>query len=532
MPGRALTGRPPRLFGQPPPSRAGTGAPLTRGRPAVASEPHQYSVRELSRQIGEAVTDAFPRPVWLEGELSQVSGGRNGHLYLTFTEGQDVIEAVAWASNARHFEFRPARGDRIRALGHVRTFAGRSKYQLVISRVARTGTGELLLALRERERRLEAEGLFAPERKRPLPLLPRRIGLLTAAGSEAHRDFVTHARRRFPGIAIRLQDTPVQGPGAVSGLVAGFRKLAAADVDLVVVTRGGGSLEDLLAFSEEAVVRAAAACPAPVVSAVGHEADRPLLDRAADFRASTPTAAARETIPDRAEQLREIGQSRDDARGSARRALRNREARWGALGSDRRLAALASWLSSEQPERRADRQRAGRSADGAIANRAERHRALGRRLKEAAPARRVRSQEEELRDLRARARRVDLLDGFGNRLRLRGDRLRRGTVERFVLDESAALAIVSRRCGEAVETGLERRRGRTQELRARMHGLDPKAVLQRGYSLALDAEGRALRSAEGARVGQRVRLLLARGELATRVEEVHLPPGKAVPPDA
>ncbi len=517
-----MTGRPPGLFSSPktppPPEPPIRDSPGERSR--APSPPHRYSVRELNRRIAETLTDAFPRELWLEGELSEVHGGRGGHLYLTFAEAKETLRAVAWASDARHFGFVPARGDRVRVRGRVRTYAPRSQYQLIVSRVERTGTGELLLALRELEERLEAEGLFAPERKRPPPFLPRRIGLLAAKGSEAHRDFVTHARARFPGIAIRFRDTRVQGPMAVRSLVTGLRELARAGVDLIVLTRGGGSVEDLLPFSDEAVVRAAAACPTPVVSAVGHEGDRPLLDRAADVRASTPTAAAKEVVPELEDLIAELSDRRESARTAARRALRNAGQRCVALRGRRGLAAIPNWIRAQVQDVRADRSLARGTVAEALRLRTGQLTRMRDRLGRLAPARRLQDQRDELRALRDSLARLPLLERHRATAAELGERLRRGTVARFVAERIDQVQREGERARGVAAGAVGRRQSQWRELGGRLNALDPRAVLRRGYSLALDAEGRALRAAEQARVEDPVRLLLGSGALNVRVEAV------------
>ena len=229
-------------------------------RPGSSESP--YSIVELSRQIEEVIGDGFPRNFWLEGELSNVSrGGNRGHLYLSFREARVVLQAVAWESDVRHFDFNPRQGDRVRAFGRLTAYAGRSQYQFQIQRLERAGIGALLQELLEREARLEREGLFELERKKLPPYLPLRIGLLTAIPSDAWADFTRTARARFPGVLIRERNTLVQGPEAPKALIAGIRDLGRRPLDVIVVARGGGSVEDLLPFSDEAVIRAAAACP-------------------------------------------------------------------------------------------------------------------------------------------------------------------------------------------------------------------------------------------------------------------------------
>lgn len=512
MPRRGLSARQPpaRLFTPPPRSRPPAG-PVAAGREIL-------SVVRLNRRIADAVGQSFPRAVWIEAEVSKAFEARTGHLFLTFAERGEILEGMAWASDVRHFSFSPKPGDRVRAYGRVKTYAGRSQYQIQITRIEQTGLGELLLALKERERRLEAEGLFAPERKRPLPFLPRRIGVLSARDSDALHDFCTHAWRRFGGVNLLFRDTPVQGPGAAPSLVAGLRELGRAGVEFIVVTRGGGSVEHLLPFSEESVIRAAAACPAPVVSAVGHEADRPLLDRVADYRVSTPTAAARELIPDRDELQREVMQRRSDGAMAAGRMIQAARQRWAALGTHAGFAAAGHRLDRERQRRREDRDRARRAADRALNDLASRRDRARRRLEAADPAQRLRRQSAELQRLRDRTRRRPPLETAEGRLRRLGERLRRGVVAAWVARQSTPLGALDARERAAAHTAVSERGSRSREMGARLSALDPLAVLERGYALALDAGGVAIRSAGQVRIGDPARLLLGDGELDVRVE--------------
>nr|WP_196792212.1 exodeoxyribonuclease VII large subunit [Motilibacter deserti] len=259
--------------------------------------------------------------VWLEGQVTQCTrrpGTRTAFLTLRdaaadvslpVTVPVDVLDALPTplregASVVVHAKptFWPARGTLSMAADELRP----------------VGVGALLARLEELKRVLAAEGLFAPERKRPLPFLPHVVGLVCGRASAAERDVVENARRRWPAVQFRVEEVAVQGPNAVTEVVAALQRLEAdRAVDVIVVTRGGGSVEDLLPFSNEAMVRAVAACFTPVVSAIGHEVDAPLLDLVADVRASTPTDAAKRVVPDMEEELARVGQLRDRARGAA-----------------------------------------------------------------------------------------------------------------------------------------------------------------------------------------------------------------------
>ena len=515
----------PSLFDrQPPPRPSLPPAAEPRIETAPAARPGSpespYSVRELGARIRETLEDGFPRSFWLEGELSQVSRARSGHVYLSFREETAVLEAVAWASDARNLAFLPDAGDRVRAYGRLRVYEGKSRYQFQIQRLEQAGIGALLQELAEREARLEREGLFDPKKKRSLPFLPLRIGLLTAAGSDAWADFTRGARARFPGVLISEHHAPVQGPAAPGALAAGIRALGRRDLDVIVVARGGGSVEDLLPFSDEDVVRAAAACPVPLVSAIGHDQNRPLLDRVADYRAATPSAAARDILPVRDELRREAGDRRSAADGALRRVLGAAGDRVAAYRTHRATTALPQWLGQERQHRRQDGSAALAAARAAIQAAEDRLRVLRPRLERSHPARRLAEQSSQLGRLRERLGRLPLLRAQEERLAAAGRRLAREPFERRLAEERAALADRRMRRDAALTRRLEARAFRAATFRERLEALDPRVVLRRGYSLALDAHGRAVVSSGDVRVGDRLRVLLREGELGAAVEEV------------
>ena len=520
------------LFEGPPPAPPPRSIPPTAAEPRIettaadrpGSPEAPYSVAELSRRIQEVVGDAFPRSFWLEGELSQVT--RKGHLYLTFRESPTILNAVAWESDVRRFDFIPERGDRVRAFGRLTVYPGRSQYQFQVRALERAGIGALLQELREREARLEREGVFDPERKLPLPFLPLRIGLLTAVGSDAWADFTRTARTRFPGVLIRERNTLVQGPGAPAALVAGMRALGREALDVIVVARGGGSVEDLLPFSDEAVVRAAAACPLPLVSAIGHEQDRPLLDRAADLRAGTPSLAAREILPERSELLREIDARRGAAQAAARRVVGAAKDRMAAFRTHRATTALPDWLERERQSRRQDRTAVREAARRAIQFRDDRLGAFRLRLEQNHPAQRLADQRTQLGRIRERLSRLGGLRAWEERLDTARRRVSPELLQRRLDSERAALAVRRTRSEAGVARFLDRRRFVAETIAHRLEALDPKVVLRRGYSLTLDSRGRPVLSSAGVRIGDRLRLLLGEGELGAAVEKIR-PPGEA-----
>ncbi|MBL4897562.1 MAG: exodeoxyribonuclease VII large subunit, partial [Erythrobacter sp.] len=274
-------------------------------KPYAGDNAEPLTVSEISQALKRTVEDRFGF-VRLRGELSGVKRAASGHMYCALKDENAVLDGVMWRGNAGRLPFRPEDGLEVVATGKITTYPGRSKYQIVIERMELAGEGALLALLEKTKARLEAEGLFDPARKRPLPYLPRTIGVVTSPTGAVIRDILHRLADRFPSRVI-VWPVLVQGQGAaeqVAGAVRGFSALPQGHADrpdLVIVARGGGSIEDLWSFNEEVVVRAIADCPIPTISAVGHETDTTLADYAADRRAPTPTAAAEMAVPVRAE---------------------------------------------------------------------------------------------------------------------------------------------------------------------------------------------------------------------------------------
>ncbi|MCX8039006.1 MAG: exodeoxyribonuclease VII large subunit [Planctomycetota bacterium] len=272
------------------------------------------------------------------GELSQVKVAASGHLYGTLKDEQAVLNIVIWRSQLARLGRIPQEGSRVIVHGQLDVYPARGSYQLIVQRLLPAGAGELAARLEQLKQRLAAEGLFAEERKRPLPFLPRAVGLATAANSAALADLLEGIRRRFPTMPVVLAPCLVQGEGAAASIVAALQRLAAhPEVDVIVCGRGGGSLEDLWAFNEEPVVRAIAGCPKPVVSAVGHETDWTLADLAADVRAKTPTAAGELVVPVLADLLAALAERRQRLQAAIDRSLSEAQARLAALAAHRAL---------------------------------------------------------------------------------------------------------------------------------------------------------------------------------------------------
>ncbi|RAY14390.1 exodeoxyribonuclease VII large subunit [Actinomadura craniellae] len=306
--------------------------------------------------------------IWVEGQITELNR-RGGTVYLTLRDPVANMSVRVVGQRAVFDAAGPAVTDGARVVVHARPdfWINRGTFSLNALEVKPVGVGELLARLERLKGVLAAEGLFNPERRRPLPFLPRRIGLICGRDSDAEHDVLQNARRRWPAVRFRIENTAVQGTHAVGEIMAALRGLDAdPDIDVIVITRGGGAMEDLLPFSDEALVRAVAATRTPVVSAIGHEQDAPLLDLVADLRASTPTDAAKRVVPDVREQLQLVRRLRDQGRRCVAGRL-DREAAW--LESVRTRPALADPV--QEVERQAEqalalRDRARRALAGAL----------------------------------------------------------------------------------------------------------------------------------------------------------------------
>jgi exodeoxyribonuclease VII large subunit len=285
--------------------------------------------------------------VWVEGQIAECSR-RGANVYLTLRDPIAAVSVRVVATRPVFDATAPAEGARIVVWARPDFNASRGSFMLTALEIRAVGIGELLARLERLRRELAAEGLFSSERKRLLPFLPRVIGLICGRDSAAQRDVQENALRRWPAVRFRVEQTAVQGPFAVAEVTDALHRLDAdPEVDVIVIARGGGSIEDLLPFSDESLIRAVAACRTPVVSAIGHEQDTPLLDYVADVRASTPTDAAKRVVPDVAEQFALIGQLRDRARRCVTGWL-DRETSW--------LASIRSRPALADPVREVERQ--------------------------------------------------------------------------------------------------------------------------------------------------------------------------------
>src|SRR6266852_2988948 len=310
--------------------------------PNPGSNLPEYTVSELSQALKRSIEDGFGH-VRVRGEISGFKRVGSGHCYFALKDAEAVLDAVCWRTTAIRLAIKPEDGMEVVCTGRLTTYPGRSKYQLIVDSIELAGIGALLKILEERRQRLAAEGLFDAERKKKLPFLPEVIGIVTSPTGAVIRDILHRLADRFPR-RVLLWPVAVQGEGAaaqVAAAIDGFNRLAPGGTEeggslprpqLIIVARGGGSLEDLMAFNEEIVVRAAAASAIPLISAVGHETDTTLIDYAADRRAPTPTAAAEMAVPVRAELAAQLTEHGQRMAGAAARLVAERRLRVEGLG--------------------------------------------------------------------------------------------------------------------------------------------------------------------------------------------------------
>jgi exodeoxyribonuclease VII large subunit len=434
-----------------------------------------YTVSELNAAIRATLDERF-RDVWVSGEVSGLKLAASGHYYFTLKERDAQVRAVAFRSSHRYWKFKPRDGLMVLARGHVDVYEARGEYQLLVETLEPQGLGALQLAFEELKKKLAAEGLFDARRKRPLPRFPRRIGIVTSPRGAAIADLIQILTRRFPGLHIRIYPALVQGEGSVEEVCRGIEYFSRTGwPDVVVVARGGGSLEDLWTFNEEAVARAIAACSVPVISAVGHETDVTIADFAADLRAPTPSAAAELATPTRQEVEERIQAARAQSVQALRYRLAMLERRFRQLGMERAAGALQLRLG-----------RAGQRIDDA-----------GYRMRESIRAA-VNGRERQRRAMEARLARFDL--------RPRLAACRHGM--------EAARASAER----AVRMRLAARRGAFEQLAAKLGELSPLLILERGYAIVSNDAG-ILKDAAAAPENSRIHIRLAKGRLRAVVEE-------------
>jgi exodeoxyribonuclease VII large subunit len=436
-----------------------------------------FTVSRLNREA-RVLLERGLGSLWLEGEISNLSRPSSGHWYFSLKDETAQVRCAMFRQWNLMVRFPVKDGSHVLARGRVSLYEARGEFQVVIEHLEEAGEGLLRRRFEELKQRLGAEGLFEARHKQPLPRLPRRIGVVTSPTGAALRDILHILRRRFPSIPVLVYPVAVQGEAAPREIEQVLRLASSRrDCDVLIVARGGGSLEDLWAFNEEVVARAMFACPIPIVSGVGHEVDFTIADLVADERAPTPSGAAERVVPDRAEWLRAFAVAVQRVQQSTRR----------------RLHDLRTQLTTRE-----------------------------QRLSRAHPGVRLRQHAQRLDELEERLQRAA-------RARLERARSRHGAAEALLLRASPAIRVQAQRirlesARRALASGA---RNRAAELRRRfelaartLHAVSPLATLERGYAIVTDAQGHVLQEASAIVPGDRVEARLARGRFSATVVTV------------
>jgi len=412
-----------------------------------------YSVSQLSIEIRDLLERRFI-DVWVEGEISNFKTSAAGHLYFTLKDDRAQLPAVCFRNSARLLRFRPENGKLFRARGRVSTYEGRGEYQLIVEVLEPAGLGALQLAFEQLKEKLEKEGLFRPDRKRPIPAFPRKIGIVTSTKSAALRDILTVLKRRHNAINVLIFPAEVQGEGASLQIMEGIDYLSrSTDVDVIVIARGGGSMEDLWAFNEERVARAIVRARKPVISAVGHEVDFTISDFVADLRAPTPSAAAEIVI----QSKEEISQRVKQLEGRLEGVIRSR------------IVERRHFLASK----------------------------VGSRGFVVAETR-IRRMAQRVDDLTFRLEQI-------------------GRTGAFIRSRAHRVEICEQRLSNAVHQRLKKCHQAFAGIAHTLEALSPLAVLERGYAICLTREGHVIRSVNTVETDAAVKVRLHDGSLLAKV---------------
>ncbi len=436
-----------------------------------------YSVWQLNRAVRELLETGFAR-IWVEGEISNLARPPSGHLYFSLKDARAQVSCALFRNVATRLGFKPENGTQVLIRAEVSLYEARGNFQLIVNQMEEAGDGALRRAFEALKQRLFDAGLFDPEHKQPLPVLPSCIGVITSPGGAAVRDVLAVLERRFPAIPVTIYPTLVQGESAAAQIVAALETAQRRqECDVLLLTRGGGSLEDLWPFNEEIVARAVYACRIPLVSAVGHEIDVVISDFAADQRAATPSAAAELLSPDQAEWLARLEQLQQRLTSQIRQKLQQNSER-------------LNWLQ--------------------------------RRTLQCHPGRRLQQQSQRLDDLSLRLSRAwphRHAQWLAHCSTLRA-RLKQQSPQQQLQRLEAITTQLAQRLKYCINIQLSEHREKLAILSRALDSISPLATLQRGYSITLkQPAGILLHSASQARAGDTLETRLATGSIISRVEE-------------
>ncbi len=434
-----------------------------------------YSVARLNREARDLLESSFPR-LWVEGEISNLARPASGHLYFTLKDARAQVSCVLFRNRAIRLSFTPENGTQVLIQAQVSLYEARGNYQLIVNHMEEAGDGALRRAFEQLKNQLHQEGLFDAEHKLALPDLPRCIGVITSPSGAAVRDVLTVLGRRFPAVPVIIYPTQVQGEGAARQIVSAIQAAETrAECDVLLLTRGGGSLEDLWPFNEEAVARAVYACRIPLVSAVGHEIDFVISDFAADQRAATPSAGAELLSPDQNELANQIRQFESRLQARPRQRLKSCRDQLG-------------WLV--------------------------------KRISQTHPGRQLQQQAQRLDDLEARLGRARELLGARQQARLDfiQGRLAQCSPQQRLQQLANQAAQLAQRLEYCINTQVAYRREKLAILSRALDAISPLATLQRGYSITLrQTDGSVVHSAQQVRSGDTLKTQLARGRILSKV---------------
>lgn len=433
------------------------------------------SVSELNHQARHLLESSFMQ-VWVEGEMSSFSRPSSGHWYFSLKDRKCQVRCAMFRGFNQRVRAIPKEGDQLRIRGKVTLYESRGDFQIIVEHIEPAGLGALQQAFEELKRKLQAEGLFDPARKKPIPALPRHIGVITSPTGAAIHDILTVLSRRCPAIPVTLYPTAVQGKAATNDIVRAIEQAQSHGVaDVLIIGRGGGSLEDLWCFNEEAVARAIAACRIPTVSAVGHEVDVTIADFVADLRAPTPSAAAEKISPDQSQWLRQLAEQELRLANAARRALK-------------RMSVQLEHLSARLRDPRRELQEKAQRMDDLELR-------LGKAIKQ-------------------KLERWDVRTGH------LAQRLAMQSPQKQLTISREALVRIEERLFAATRLTIRQQRERMEHHAQTLNVVSPLATLGRGYAIVRGPDGDIIRDADNLSPGDRISARVARGEIEAEVTSV------------
>jgi exodeoxyribonuclease VII large subunit len=442
----------------------------------LETERRIFQVSELNHAVQRLFESDF-RSIWVAGEISGCRAATSGHIYFSLKDAQSQVKCALFKGTARFLKFRPQDGLSVIARGSLEVYEARGEYQLIVELLEPQGAGALQLAFDQLKKKLAAEGLFEQARKRALPRLPWRIGIVTSPGGAVIRDMLHVLERRLPGLHVRLYPAQVQGEGSVAQICAGLKFFSESGwAEVVILARGGGSLEDLWSFNEEAVARTIASCKMPVISAVGHETDFTISDFVADLRAPTPSAAAEVIVQTQVSLLDQVAACRAKVLQAMRYRLLLSRRHLHERGTDRAATLM--------------------------------HRSIGRR-----------AQWVDDLDSQLRRRQRLLLEKCSKELAALTNRLQANDLRLRFARTRHAQELLRQQMLNVVQGRLWQARRRLELLDAHLRQLSPLSVLGRGYAIVENAEGQVLRSSLETSAGDPLKVRLHRGEIDATVLE-------------